>query len=163
MFRSCKGVVLKGYADSVYAGDINKRRSTTAYMFTVCDNCVSWMSQLQPVVALSWIEAEYMAATEAVKEPMWLEGFLQELKVLQQEVAVYSDSQSVLHLRKNPVFHEWSKHISVKYQFIRDVVSQGVIKLEKISTQYNLVDMGTKVLSVSKFNVCKNLLNIGVG
>ena len=154
---------LIGFMDSDYAGDRDKRRSTTAYIFTVCGNCVSWKSQLQSVVALSSTEAEYIAATEAAKEAMWIKGLLMELKLMQQEVVIYSDSQSAIHLCKNPVFHERSKHIQVKYHFIRDMVAQKVFKLEKVPTELNLSDMGTKVLPVSKFNVCKNLLNIGTG
>ena len=154
---------LIGFMDSDYAGDRDKRRSTTTYIFTMCGNCVSWKSQLQSVVALSSTEAEYIVATEAAKEAMWIKGLLMELKLMQQEVVVYSDSQSAIHLCKNPVFHERSKHIQVKYHFIRDMVAQKVFKLEKVPTELNPSDMGTKVLPVSKFNVCKNLLNIGTG
>ena len=160
---SKEGVKLIGFMDSDYAGDRDKRRSTTAYIFTVCGNCVSWKSQLQSVVALSSTEAEYIAATEATKEAMWIKGLLMELKLMQQEVVIYLDSQSAIHLCKNPVFHERSKHIQVKYHFIRDMVAQKVFKLEKVPTELNLSEMGTKVLPVSKFNVCKNLLNIGTG
>ena len=78
-------------------------------------------------------------------------------------MVIYSDNQSAIHLCKNPVFHERSKHIQVKYHFIRDMVAQKVFKLEKVPTELNPSDMGTKVLPVSKFNVCKNLLNIGTG
>ena len=94
---------------------------------------------------------------------MWLKGLLFELQVLQQDVILYSDSQSAIHLSKNPVFHERSKHIQVKYHFIREMISQGALKLEKIPSELNPSDMGTKILSISKFNVCKNLLRIGIG
>ena len=72
-----------------------------------------------------------------------------ELQVLKQEVIIYSDSQSAIHLCKNPVFHERSKHIQVKYHFIRDMISQEVFKLEKIPTEFNPSDMGTKILPLS--------------
>ena len=158
---SKKGVELTGFVDSDYAGDRDKRRSTTAYVFTLCGNCVSWKSQLQSVVALSSTEAEYIAATEAAKEAIWIKGLLMELTLLQTEVVIYSDSQSAIHLCKNPVFHERSKHIQVKFHFIRDMINQKVFRLEKIPTELNPSDMGTKVLPVSKFNICKSLLNIG--
>ena len=80
---SKEGVKLIGFVDSDYAGDRDKRRSTTAYVFTVCGNCVSWKSQLQSVVALSSTEAEYIVATEAAKEAMWIKGLLMELKLMQ--------------------------------------------------------------------------------
>ena len=115
------------------------------------------------MVALSSTEAEYVAATEAAKEALWLKGLLCELCVLQQDVIIYSDSQSAIHLSKNPMFHERSKHIQVKYHFIREMVAQGSFKLEKIPTELNPSDMGTKILPIGKFTVCKNLLNIGTG
>nr|XP_048331591.1 secreted RxLR effector protein 161-like [Ziziphus jujuba var. spinosa] len=156
-------VELNGYLDSDYAGDRDKRRSMSSYAFTLCGNCISWKSQLQPVVALSTTESEYMAATEAAKEAIWLKGLLTELKVLKHEVTLYSDSQSANHLCKNPVFHERSKHIQVRYHFIQDLTAQKVVRLEKIPTEFNPADMGTKVLTVGKFSTCKNLLRIGAG
>ena len=94
---------------------------------------------------------------------MWLKGLLLELKLIQQEVIIYSDSQSAIHLCKNPIFHERLKHIQIKYHFIREMVLQGAFKLEKVPTEMNLSDMGTKILPISKFSLCKNLLNIGTG
>ena len=86
-----------------------------------------------------------------------------ELKLFQTKVVIYSDSQRAIHLCKNPVFHERSKHIQVKFHFIRDMITHKVIKLEKIPTELNPLDMGTKVLAVSKFNICNSLLNISSG
>ena len=79
---------------------------------------------------------------------------------MRQDVILYSDSQSAIHLCKNPVFHERSKHIQVKYHFIKDMIAQDVFKLKKIPTEFNPSDMGTKILPLSKFNIYKSLLNI---
>ena len=106
IYRGSKEAVeLIGYVDVDYVGDKDKRRSTTAYVFTLCGCCISWKSQLQPVVALSTTEVEYIAATEAAKEVIWLKGLLTELQILKQDVNLYLDSQSAIHLCKNPVFH----------------------------------------------------------
>ena len=148
--------------DSDFAGDKDTRRSTTAYFFTVCGNCVSWKSQLQPVVALSTTEAEYIAATEAIKEGVWIQGMLRELGIYNGIATVYTDSQSALHLCKNPVFHERTKHVEVKYHFIREKVTQGEMKVEKVPTEDNLADMGTKVVSLGKFKHCLDLLGVGI-
>ena len=75
------------------------------------------------MVALSTSEVEYITLTEAAKEAIWLKGLLTELKVLEHEVMIYSDNQIVIHLCKNPVFHEKSKHIQVKYHFSKDMIS----------------------------------------
>ncbi|KAL0328076.1 UNVERIFIED_CONTAM: Retrovirus-related Pol polyprotein from transposon TNT 1-94 [Sesamum calycinum] len=80
MFSKCsKGVDLTSYVDSNYANDRDSRRSTTSYIFTLCGSCITWKSQLQQIVALSTIEAEYIAATEAFKEALWLEGLVKKL------------------------------------------------------------------------------------
>ena len=154
-------VRLKGFTDSDYAGDRDNRKSTSSYVFTLCESCISWKSQLQHIVALSTTESEYIAATEAIKEALWFKGLLSELCVLNDNVTVYSDSQSAIHLCKNPVFHKHTKHIDVRLHFIRDIVSQNIIRLEKVLSEYNPADMGTKTLPVTKFRSCLDLLNIG--
>jgi len=103
------GQCIVGYCDSNYAGDLDKRQSTTDYLFTLAKAPVSWKSTLQSTVALSTTEGEYMAITEAVKETIWLHGLLKDLGVGQKQLEVYSDSQSVIHLAKNQVFHARTK------------------------------------------------------
>ncbi|KZV56018.1 hypothetical protein F511_12717 [Dorcoceras hygrometricum] len=159
MFSKCdKGVELTGYVDSNYANDKDNRKSTTSYVFTLCGACVSWKSQLQHIVALSTTESEYIAITEAFKEALWLKGLLNEISMLTGKVTVFSDSQSGIQLCKNPVFHDRTKHIDVRFHFIRDIVSKGLIFLEKIPSEYNPADMGTKCLPVSKFMSCLKIL-----
>lgn len=119
-----------------------------------------WKSTLQSTVALSTTEAEYMALTEAVKEAIWLGGLLDELGVSQKQVSIYSDSQSAICLAKNPVFHVRTKHIDVRYHFVREIVSEGRILLQKIGTAENPADMLTKVVTAIKFNHCLDLINI---
>ncbi|XP_047309565.1 secreted RxLR effector protein 161-like [Impatiens glandulifera] len=76
-FSKCSvGTKLVGYVDSNYANDRDNRKSTTFYVFTLCGSCISWKSQLQPIVALSTTESEYVAATEAFKEAIWLRAVL---------------------------------------------------------------------------------------
>ncbi|KAH9688510.1 hypothetical protein KPL70_015142 [Citrus sinensis] len=85
-----KGVI--GYVDSDYAGDLDKRRSTTGYVFTFAGGPISWKSTLQSTVALSTTEAEYMAITEAIKEAIWLQGLLENLGLAQEHINLYCDS-----------------------------------------------------------------------
>ena len=73
-------VVLRGYVDADMASDIDGKRSTTSYVFTVGDTTVTWISKLQNIVALSTTEAEYVAATEASKEMIWMQRFMEELE-----------------------------------------------------------------------------------
>ncbi|KAL2232792.1 UNVERIFIED_CONTAM: Retrovirus-related Pol polyprotein from transposon TNT 1-94 [Sesamum indicum] len=133
---------LIGYVDSNYANDRDSRKSTTSYMFTFCNSCISWKSQLQHIVALSTTEAEYIATTEVFKEALWLSGLLNEISFLKEKPVIFSDSQSAIQLCKNPVFHDRTKHIDVRYHFIRDIVGKNEIRLEKISSDENPADMG---------------------
>ncbi|KAH9733924.1 retrovirus-related pol polyprotein from transposon TNT 1-94-like protein [Citrus sinensis] len=90
-----------GYCDSDFAGDLDKRRSTTGYVFTLGGGPVTWRSILQSTIVLSTTEAKYMAATEAVKEAIWLKGLLGDLGVIQENIAVFCDNQSAIFLANN--------------------------------------------------------------
>ncbi|GMP38813.1 hypothetical protein CsSME_00009935 [Camellia sinensis var. sinensis] len=151
---------LEGYVDSDYAGDLDKRRSTTGYLFTLAKGPVSWRSTLQSTVALSTTEAEYMAVTEAFKEAIWLHGLIEDLGIVQKHVEVFCDSQSAICLAKNQVHHARTKHIDVHFHFIREIVNEGDILLQKIGTADNPADMLTKVVSGIKFQHCLDLVNI---
>ncbi|XP_062085387.1 secreted RxLR effector protein 161-like [Humulus lupulus] len=154
-------VTLEGFVDADYAASKDTRRSTISYVFITNGDCICWKSQLQSVVSLSTTEAEFMATTEAFKEAIWLQGMLQELKMMKGKAKIYSNSQSSIHLCKNPVYHEKSKHIDIRLFWIREKIEEDVISLDKIGTEDNPVDIGTKVLPVNKFKHCLNLLNLG--
>eukprot|EP00253_Pinus_taeda_P022256 PITA_22256 len=89
----------------------DSKRNTIGYVFAVGGTTVSWVSKLQSVVSLSTTEAEYVAATEANKEMIWLQRFLDELGKKQELGRLYNDSQSAIHLAKNSTFHSKTKHI----------------------------------------------------
>nr|GEX22067.1 hypothetical protein [Tanacetum cinerariifolium] len=105
-------------------------RSDIAYAGYV----MSWKATLQYVVALSTTEAEYMAFTKAVKEAIWLRGLLEELGVELNTVAVNCDHRGAIHLSRNHVFHERTKHINVRYHFIREVLEAKTDKVLKVDT-----------------------------
>ncbi|WVZ61695.1 hypothetical protein U9M48_011528 [Paspalum notatum var. saurae] len=155
---------LVGYVDSDHAGDLDKRRSLTGYVFTVGGCAISWKACLQATVALSTTEAEYMAISEACKEAIWLRGLYSELcGVSCSCVTIYCDSQSAIYLTKDQMFHERTKHIDVRYHFIRGVIAEGGIKVRKISTHDNPADMMTKHVPTSKFELCSSLVGIKPG
>ena len=158
-FGKSKNMVV-GYVDSDYAGDLDKRRSITGYVFTLGSSVISWKATLQPTVVLSTTEAEYMAVVEAVKEAIWLRGLVGELSSNLQKIIVHCDSQSAICLTKDQMFHERTKHIDIKYHFIRDIISEGNIGIAKIGTSDNPADMMTKPLPTSKFKHCLNLIGV---
>ena len=101
----------------------------------MCSTVVSWFSRKQKSVALSSAEAEYMAASQASCEALWLRKLLVDL--FDQELRptlIYCDNQSCIQLFENPVFHDRSKHIEIRYHFIRDYVQRGTVTLQYIST-----------------------------
>ncbi|KAH9316784.1 hypothetical protein KI387_044022 [Taxus chinensis] len=146
--------------DSDMAGDVDNRRSTTGYIYIIGGTTVSWISRLQKLVALSTIEAEYVAATEASKEMIWLQQLLEELGHKQEECKLHSDSQSAIHLAKNSAFHSRTKHIQLRYHFIRTTLEEDKLKLEKIHTSQNPADMMTKVVIRDKLKLCSALVGI---
>ncbi|GKV37331.1 hypothetical protein SLEP1_g45370 [Rubroshorea leprosula] len=154
------GTCVQGYVDSDYVGDLDKRRSLTGYVFTLGGSVISWKAVLQGKVALSTTEAKYMAMTEAFKEATWLRGLVGEFSLDCVAIDVHCDSQSAICLAKDYLFHERTKHIDVRFHFIRDVVSSGEIIVKKINTENNPADMLTKSLLVNKFKHCLDLLNM---
>jgi hypothetical protein len=151
---------LTGYVDSDFGGDLDKMRSLTGCVFTLGECAISWKSQLQSTVALSSSKAEYMIITKAIKEAIWLNAFVGELCSFVGLIVVFCDNQSAIHLTKDRMHHERTKHIDIRYHFVRDVVSEGKVLVKKISMEKNLVDMLTKPLPIIKFKFCKNSMAV---
>lgn len=152
--------ILEGYVNADYAADCDRRRSLSGFVFTYLGNLVSWKTSLQPVVALSTTESEYIAATDAIKEGIWLKELASELMCCDKVVKVLCDSQSAVCLSKNQTYHDRTKHIDVQYHFIKDVLSDGEFKLEKISTDDNPADAFTKALPAGKFDNSQDFLSL---
>ncbi|GJU84592.1 putative RNA-directed DNA polymerase [Tanacetum coccineum] len=150
---SRKEVVLEGFFDSDYAGYLDSDKSTTGYVFIVGRTTVSWMSKIQKCVDMSTTEVEYMAIAEAGKELVWLKNFLEELDKAQTECVMFCNNEYAIHLAKNPVFHGRTKHIKIRYYYIRELVSEGTLSLKKILGAKNLADMLTKVVTTKKLKL----------
>ncbi|CAM8924196.1 unnamed protein product [Rhodiola kirilowii] len=129
----------------------------TGYVFTLGGSIVSWKVTLQPTVTLSTTEAEYMALTEAAKEGIWLKGLVSDLGLHHDQAIVYCDSLSAICLAKDQVHHERTKHIDVRYHFLRGAKR---IKVMKVGTADNPADMFTKPVPHVKFKHCLDLLNV---
>ena len=98
-------------------------------MFNLFVGAVSWMSKKQYVVALSTIEAEYMAATHASKEVVWLQRLCSNMGLVQEAIRIDCDSQSAIFLAKNPAYHSKTKHIDVQHHFVRDMIEDKKVLL----------------------------------
>ncbi|GKD08131.1 hypothetical protein Tco_1187816 [Tanacetum coccineum] len=153
-------LIVKGYVDSDYAGDLVGCKSTTRYVFTLCGRTVSWVSKLQSVVAMSTTEAEYVVVAQASKEAVWLKMLLEELGHEQEKITLFCDNQSALYLARNPTFHSKTKHIRVQYHFVREKVEEGTVDMQKIHTDDNVADYLTKAINGDKFIWCRSSCGI---
>ena len=150
-----------GYSDSDWAGDLDNRKSTSGYGFLVGGALVSWRSCKQTCVALSTSEAEYMALSSTAQEAVWIRQLLSEIKRESlQTILVYEDNQSAICLSKNPQYHGRSKHIDIKYHYIRDQVKDGVIDVQYCKTEDMIADMMTKGLHGDQFEKLRRMAGV---
>ena len=153
-----------GYSDSDWCGDIDDRKSTSGYVFFMGDTAFTWMSKKQPIVTLSTCEAEYVAASGCVRHAVWLRKLLSELNLGQEEATeIRVDSKSAIELAKNPVHHERSKHIDVKFHFIREQIREGSVKLNHVASHDQVADMFTKPLPTVLLDKYKMAIGIRDG
>lgn len=111
-------------------------------------------------MALSTTEAKYKATTEAVKEALWLKGLVTELGLNKKSALVHYDNLSAIHLCKTPAHHEKTKHIDIKFHFIKNELLRGAVKMVKIHTNVNPADTLTKAVFVAKFITCLDLAGL---
>lgn len=154
--------VLLGYTDADWGGDHTDRRSFTGYLFTLGQSAVSWEARKQRTVALSSTEAEYMALCESAREALFLRGIYNELQPQDKRpsLTIYNDSQSAQSLCHNPVYHKRSKHIDIKYHFVRDCVNRGTISIKYLSTHDMPADALTKSIGSTKLDKCKTIMGL---
>lgn len=165
-FKKCGEPVI-GYVDADWANNVSDRKSYYGYIFILANGPISWECQKQKVIALSSTEAEYIGICEATKESVYLRSLCKELfdqyevsnfLKLDFPMTIYNDNQSALKLSENQVFHKRTKHIHVKYHFIRDKVKNADIELLYMPTNDMVADMLTKPLGVKKHQlICDRL------
>lgn len=154
---------LTGYVDADWAGNIDDRRSNTGFVFLMGGGAVSWESKKQTSVALSSTEAEYMALSQASKEASYLRNLLNEFqyeKVSFKSILIHSDNLGAQQLVKNPVFHPRSKHIDIRYHFVRQLYEDGLIELKYTPTSEMIADIFTKNLTRTKHEKLSTLMGI---
>lgn len=160
--KSEKSLQLEGYSDADWASDKNDRKSTTGYCFSLTENgpVISWKSRKQPTVALSTCEAEYMALAATTQESMYLVQLLNGIDKSNRHepVKIYEDNQGAIALSKNPVCRQRSKHVDIKYHFVRSAHAQGKIEIGYCPTADMVADVLTKPLTKVKFERFKRYL-----
>ncbi|CAL5357308.1 unnamed protein product [Camellia sinensis] len=152
---------LVGYADSDYAGDLEDRKSTSGYVFMLGSGAVAWSSRKQPIVTLSTTEAEFVAAAACASQAVWMKRILEKLSLEESKcTAILCDNSSTIKLSKNPVLHGRSKHIDVRFHFLRDLTRERAVELVYCGTQDQLADMMTKPLTLDAFQRSRSQLGV---
>ena len=160
--KTKNGLKLIGYCDADWASSAEDRRSTSGYCFALneCGSSISWRSKRQNTVALSSCESEYMALTLASQEAIYLASLLQELlgSSSRETVKIFADNQGAISLTKNPVHHSRSKHIDIKYHYIRENVTNKNIDIVYVPSEHNVADIMTKSLAKVKLRKFVSML-----
>ncbi|XP_040372964.1 secreted RxLR effector protein 161-like [Rosa chinensis] len=152
---------LMAFTDSDYAGDVEDRRSTSGYVFLMGAGAVAWSSRKQPLVALSTTESEFVAAATCACQGVWMRRILKKLGYSQEGCTIVKcDNSSAIKLSKNPIMHGRSKHIDVRFHFLRDLTKDGVVELVHCGTQDQVADLMTKPLKLDAFLKLRKLLGV---
>lgn len=134
------------YSDADYAGDTETRRSTSGTVVMLAGGPVAWISRRQRIVALSTTEAEYIAGAESSRECVWQRRLIEDMVGEIETPVLWLDNQSALKLIRNPVVHHATKHIDVRYHYIREVVMSEEISVDYVGTEEQKADVLTKAL-----------------
>ncbi|KAJ9540979.1 hypothetical protein OSB04_027485 [Centaurea solstitialis] len=146
------GYELTGYTDADHGGCKLDRKSTTGHIQFLGDKLVSWASKKQNCVSLSTPEAEYVAAASYCSQIIWMCTQLRDYGFKFDKIPIYCDSKSAIAISCNPVQHTKTKHIDIRYHFIKDHVEKGTIELYFVNTEFQLADLFTKALDEKRFN-----------
>ena len=152
---------LAGYSDADWAGSVDDRKSTLRGCFYLGNNLVSWMSKKQNSVSLSTAKAEYVAAGSCCTQLFWIKKLLHDYGIPQDTMCIFCDNTSAINLSKNLVQHSKSKHIEIRYHFIRDLVEERIVCLEFIHTDNQKANIFTKPLDGPRFESLHKTIGVG--
>eukprot|EP00253_Pinus_taeda_P033515 PITA_33515 len=156
-----KGVKLHGFTDVDWAGSPSDHKRTSGGIFNLGSAVVSWYSRKQRSIAHSSAEAEYMAASQAVCEAIWMRKILVGLFGERMDpTMIYYDNQHCIKLSKNPIFHDKSKHIDIRYHHLQDCVVKRIMLLLYVLTKEEDADILTKALPKCKFEFHRDRIGV---
>ncbi|GJS48047.1 retrovirus-related pol polyprotein from transposon TNT 1-94 [Tanacetum coccineum] len=146
------GFELTAFSDSDHAGCLDSRKSTSGgIQFLGGDKLVSWSSKKQDCTSMSSAEAEYVSLSACCAQVLWLRTQLTDYGFHFDKIPMYCDSKAAIAISCNPVQHSRTKHIDVRYHFIKEQVEKGIVELFFVGTEYQLADLFTKALSEDRF------------
>jgi hypothetical protein len=150
---------LIGYADSDFASDVNTKKSTSGWLYKVFGATVNWTTRKQRAIALSTTEAEFVALSTAATEGVWLQRLLNELGIKCDTFKMFEDNKSCIQTTQN-IGSKRLKHVDVRYNYVKELVNEGKIKVEHIRTEDQIADVLTKCLSGNQFYKLRELLGV---
>jgi hypothetical protein len=152
---------LMTYSDADWANYVDERKSTSGGAFFLGDSLVAWLSKKQSSIALSTTEAEYIAAAACCTQVIWMIQALVDLKVTYEEpIPLHCDNTSTISVSKNPVLHSKTKHIPLKYHFLKDQVANKVVQLQYIPSMEQIADLFTKPLPKAQFEYLRQKMGV---
>ncbi|KAL1187681.1 Retrovirus-related Pol polyprotein from transposon RE1 [Cardamine amara subsp. amara] len=152
-YSSDSDLTLKGYTDSDWNSCPESRQSISGYCMYIGDALVSWKSKKQDTVSCSSAEAEYRAMAYGTKELLWIAKVMKEFMLPTHDSAIlYCDNTAALHISKNPVFHERTKHVENDCHLVREKVQKGFLKTLHVRSEHQLADALTKPLYPTQFH-----------
>lgn len=154
---------LYAYTNADWEGNIDDRKSTSGGIFFLWKKLVSWLSKKKDCIAQSTAEFEYVTATINYTQIVWMKQMLKDIGITFVElVVIHCDNTSIVNMSNNPMMHSKTKHISIKYHFLRDKVAEKKIRLEYISTKENIANIFTKPLPKDSFEYLRGMLGVQV-
>ncbi|KAJ9545588.1 hypothetical protein OSB04_025295 [Centaurea solstitialis] len=145
------GFELQAYTDADYGGCNMDRKSTSGHLQFLGNKLVSWASKKQQCVSTSTAESEYVAAASCCSQVLWMQSQLRDYGLEYKKIPIYCDSKSAIAISANPVQHSKTKHIDIRYHFLKDNVEKKNIELYFVNTEYQLADLFTKALDEKRF------------
>nr|GEY84613.1 retrovirus-related Pol polyprotein from transposon TNT 1-94 [Tanacetum cinerariifolium] len=146
------GFELTAFSDSDHTGCLDSRKSTSGgIQFLGGDKLVSWSSKKQDCNSMSSVEAEYVSLSVCYAQILWMRTQLTDYGFQFDKIPMYCDSKATIAISCNPVQHSRTKHIDVRYHFIKEKVEKGIVELFFVETEYQLADLLTKALLEERF------------
>jgi hypothetical protein len=152
---------LETICDANWGEDRSDRKSNSGYVMQLNGGTIAWCCRKQNIVTLSSAEAEYVAMTEAAKEAIWIRNVMKQIcDQKNQPLRIHTDSQSAMAMTEKQNFSNRTKHVDIKYHFIKDLIRTEQIKLEYVPTETNIADMMTKPLGANRIRQLREMAGL---
>jgi histone deacetylase 1/2 len=154
-------LVFKGHSDADFANSVDDRRSVAGIIVELWNSPIAWTSKIQPTIALSTTEAEYMALCRLTQEIFYFRKLCKEMNLkVKEPITLMEDNNSCIKISTNDELHQRTKHIDVKYHFIKDAIEKGIVEVHRVNSKENVADIFTKPLARIQFQRLRDQLRV---